>query len=508
MSNIKTVTRTLRLKISLSEYSLGDKKEGWKRLRDINHHVWMAANEIINSQYFNDQVVFRLPNRLDFSKSELEDKFKEIFGVKRQATSERDIKTMFPDLPPCITNRLNSDVVACYRKDKKEIFKGLKSLRRYKKDLPMPVTQTSVDFSFDENKYKVIWSLSRDEKMTFTIFLGRDKGNYAHTLNKIINTNEKLEDIKKKFIGILKKVRFFNEDNLEDNKRLIDIGVSSKNVDSLICNIKEEFGTDVQYMQFNNQSTFKDLYSCILQKWRAPSFILKDKDLYLSLPVQDEVILNKLDDTKSIGVDLGIAIPLYCAVSDGYGRLAIGSKEEFLKQRTQIQHRKNRMQKNATNIKGGKGRRNKLKVLDRFKENEKNFVKTYNHMVSLRAVDFALKNNAGVIKLEHLKGIGQERKNKWILRNWSYFQLQTMIEYKAKRAGIKTVYINPAYTSQTCSKCGNLEKGQRVEQAKFICKKCGVELNADYNAALNISRSNDVVKHDSQPDAGLKAEVE
>ena len=47
-------------------------------------------------------------------------------------------------------------------------------------------------------------------------------------------------------------------------------------------------------------------------------------------------------------------------------------------------------------------------------------------------------------------------------------------------------YINPAYTSQTCNKCGNIDKENRKTQAAFLCTACGHRENADVNAALNI----------------------
>ena len=59
--------------------------------------------------------------------------------------------------------------------------------------------------------------------------------------------------------------------------------------------------------------------------------------------------------------------------------------------------------------------------------------------------------------------------------------------------------VNPCYTSQVCSECGHYEKGQRINQDKFICKntECrfhspnskGGYINADFNAARNISKS-------------------
>lgn len=87
--------------------------------------------------------------------------------------------------------------------------------------------------------------------------------------------------------------------------------------------------------------------------------------------------------------------------------------------------------------------------------------------------------------MEDLTGITSDSNR--FLKNWSYFDLQTKIEYKAQEAGIKVVYIDPHYTSQRCSKCGYISKDNRTEQALFLCQKCGYKTNADYNASQNIA---------------------
>ncbi len=64
--------------------------------------------------------------------------------------------------------------------------------------------------------------------------------------------------------------------------------------------------------------------------------------------------------------------------------------------------------------------------------------------------------------------------------NWG--QLQQRLAYKCGRL----IQVHPAYTSQTCSACGCVDKQSRQTQADFACVDCGFELNADHNAALNI----------------------
>ena len=54
-----------------------------------------------------------------------------------------------------------------------------------------------------------------------------------------------------------------------------------------------------------------------------------------------------------------------------------------------------------------------------------------------------------------------------------------------ERYGIKITEVNPAYTSQTCSNCGYVDKINRKSQDEFECKICGKKINADINASRN-----------------------
>ena len=197
----------------------------------------------------------------------------------------------------------------------------------------------------------------------------------------------------------------------------------------------------------------------------------------------------KLDENTVVGVDLGLAVPAVCSLNNNdYIRLSIGSKDDFLRIRTQLQSQKRRMQKSLASTSGGHGRDKKLKALNRYRDRERNFVKTYNHCVSKNVVEFAVKNKAKYINLEDLSGFDSSQ---FILRNWSFYELQQFITYKAAKYGIEVRKVNPYHTSQTCSCCGHWEEGQRIDQSHFKCKACGSEMNADFNASRNIAVSTD-----------------
>jgi putative transposase len=72
------------------------------------------------------------------------------------------------------------------------------------------------------------------------------------------------------------------------------------------------------------------------------------------------------------------------------------------------------------------------------------------------------------------------------MKGWAFFQLRQFVGYKAALAGIPVAFVDPAYTSRTCSKCGHCHKGNRKNRNDFVCLHCGFSLPADHNAALNI----------------------
>lgn len=200
----------------------------------------------------------------------------------------------------------------------------------------------------------------------------------------------------------------------------------------------------------------------------------------------------ELDSEKILGVDMGECYAIYASSTSEFGNFKISGGEvtEFAKR---IEARKRSMQNQARMAGDGRvGHGTKTRVSSIYKIEDKiaNFRNTINHRYSKALIDFAVKNHFGIIQMEDLSGIKEDTGFPKLLQHWTYFDLQTKIENKAKEHGITVFKIDPKYTSKRCSKCGNIDENNRKTQSKFVCTKCGFSANADFNASQNISIKN------------------
>jgi len=108
--------------------------------------------------------------------------------------------------------------------------------------------------------------------------------------------------------------------------------------------------------------------------------------------------------------------------------------------------------------------------------------RNFSHEVSRTLVD-----NFDVIAFEKLN-IQNMVKNHRLAKSISdasWYQIQMFTNYKAEWAGKKVVFVDPKNTSQLCSECGNKEHLELSDRI-FKCSKCGLILDRDINAAINI----------------------
>jgi putative transposase len=134
-----------------------------------------------------------------------------------------------------------------------------------------------------------------------------------------------------------------------------------------------------------------------------------------------------------------------------------------------------------------KGTKKATRLLKRLSGRETRHMRAINHRISKQLVETA-QITQRQIALEDLTGIRQRTRVRQPRRyghhSWSFFQLRQFITYKAQAAGVPVMLVDPAYTSKTCHLCGH--RGHR-SSLKFVCTRCNVVMDVDWNAAMNIA---------------------
>lgn len=182
-----------------------------------------------------------------------------------------------------------------------------------------------------------------------------------------------------------------------------------------------------------------------------------------------------------MGVDLGIKCPAVSYCSDGNVRFyGNGRKNKYMRRHYAFLRKKLQSKK-------------KIDAVRRINNKEQRIMKDIDHKLSHNIIETAVAHNVSLIKLEQLSNIRsttrKSRKNNHSLHTWSFYRLAQFIEYKARLAGIKVEYVNPAYTSQTCPLCGHVH---HADDRNYVCQ-CGFHAHRDLLGAMNICNSTEYV---------------
>jgi putative transposase len=190
-----------------------------------------------------------------------------------------------------------------------------------------------------------------------------------------------------------------------------------------------------------------------------------------------EVHFAMLNEIRWIGVDLNTTGHVAVAADPDSGKIVKLGKS--------IHHIRNHSIHNCTKL----WKEGKLWKLKKFKSKERKLFKYALATISRQIVFFAESLNTG-IKFEKLFSphysipVSLTYPFEFSFENGSFFTLQKMVEKRAHTRGIPVVYVDPAYTSKRCCRCG--EFGRRTRK-QFICPHCGYVAHADVNAAFNIA---------------------
>lgn len=383
-----TITRKIQINIANA-----DKKAAWKRLYEYQNIVHKAANLISTHQFCMDRIkdFLYLTEDVKYKLANSAEEESGILTSSKTHTTYRLCSSIYKSkIPMSIISCLNLSIVKTYNKEHSDYYLGKKSLRSYRNNIPIPISTQGISFfEYDELKKNYRINIYDFEFLTF---LGKDKSG---------------------------------------NKTIIDRCLAGEYV--------EKDGTVLKYKMCNSAIQIKTGFEKEIQKDNSEKFIKRTR-AYLLFTCQFDSKELHLDEKKICEAELSVEEPVILKFKKN--KWVIGSKEDYLYKRLQIQNKLYRLQKSLKHNKGGHGRKLKLQALEQFKEKENNYIDNKLHNYSRQIINYCIKNNCGTLKIIDIDNKLNDLKNednKFVLRNWSYYGFLDKIKYKAKMAGLNLI---------------------------------------------------------------------
>lgn len=221
--------------------------------------------------------------------------------------------------------------------------------------------------------------------------------------------------------------------------------------------------------------------------YQNPRITFDGIDWWISVGVKGEPPETDLTD-EVIGIDLGLKELATC--SNGWVFHNVSKFKNYAKLEKSIKQKQRQVSRkylmNKTDNKFNKTKN--IVSLERFIQKKRikqqNIKKDYFHKSSTALV----KTKPKAIVLEDLNVAGM-RKNKHLshsIQSASISMFKDMLINKASSLGIEIVYADKFYpSSQICSQCGN-RRSIRLSERIYKCPVCGLEIDRDLNASINL----------------------
>ncbi len=218
----------------------------------------------------------------------------------------------------------------------------------------------------------------------------------------------------------------------------------------------------------------RDLHFYRLEQIKRVRVVRQADGYYAQFCLDVERVEKRTPTQKNIGLDVGLTH--FYTDSDGQ---AIENPRHLRKSEKGLKRLSKRLSRTT------KGSKNRTKARNRLRRA---------HLkVSRQRKDFAVKLARCVIQSNDLVAY-EDLQVRNMVRNrllsksisdaaWSAFR--QWLEYFGKVFGVVTVAVPPQYTSQNCSKCGDVVK-KSLSMRTHKCPHCGFVVDRDWNAAINI----------------------
>ena len=210
---------------------------------------------------------------------------------------------------------------------------------------------------------------------------------------------------------------------------------------------------------------------------------------YISIVVRETLDVPNVNDTSAFGVDLGVRH--FAVLYDGVNTLFCDIPETMKQKLHRLDERIRRLQSvRSAKIERkafGSAYHKLCKKIRKLWLKVRCIRQDFLHKLTMWMAKSQHHITVEALKVQRMTSAEGERKrslNRSILEQ-GWYLFRTFLRYKLERAGRYLTEVNPAFTSRTCSMCGNCSKSNR-DGEQFKCSACGHEDHADANASKNI----------------------
>ena len=224
--------------------------------------------------------------------------------------------------------------------------------------------------------------------------------------------------------------------------------------------------------------------------------ITKIADRYfLSLVMEvDDIVKTENKNIKGLGVDLGIKDTAICSNGMVFKNINKTKKVKKLKKKLKREQRKM-----SRSIEYSKSKKIKLKECKNFNKKKLKVQKLFYRLNCIRddynnkIVDEITRAKLKYITIEDLK-VSNMMKNKHLskaIQEQNFYAIRTKLINKCKERKIELRLVDTFYpSSKTCSCCGEIKKDLKLNDRIYKCCNCGLEIDRDYNASINLEKAN------------------
>ena len=203
------------------------------------------------------------------------------------------------------------------------------------------------------------------------------------------------------------------------------------------------------------------------------------RNYYAVFTTINDIKVPDVENTNPVGIDLGL--DSFIAISDGTKM----EKPKFMQQKRK---KIARWQRIVARRKKGSNRREMAKeMLSKKWEHTTNQSDDFAHKLSNKLVNSRYTSFA--VEDLHIQNMVRNHRLAQSIHNASWNRFINMLSYKAESAGMKVIKVDPRDTTQECSNCHYIKKETMrltLEDRIYHCNICGLTLDRDINASINI----------------------